>query len=451
MTALALSAPSTPATAPGTTTTTASLLAVGLNHASAPLDLRGRYAVPVDRLASTLQGLREHLLARGAPATGLTLLSTCNRTELYLGGPDAAELLAPVETWFAAQGGAGPEDLRPHRYVHQDADVARHAFRVAAGLDSAVLGEPQILGQLKTAVRTADAAGMLGGTLQQLFQRSFAVAKAVRSGTEIGAHPVSLAAAAVRIAVQLFGDLSQQRVLFIGAGEMIDLVATHLAARTPAAISVANRSLERAEALASRLGGTALPLVGLDRRLHEFDLIVSCTASSLPLVGLGAVQRALRARRHRPMLMFDLAVPRDIEAEVGALDDVYLYTVDDLASRAAEGGERRLAAVQAAESLVDAGVDHFRLWLARRASVPLVQSVLARGESWREQELLRARRALARGAPVDEVLQLLSATLTRKLLHGALAGLHHSKGEEHAAWADAAQRCFLRSDAHGAG
>ncbi|RZS58538.1 glutamyl-tRNA reductase [Sphaerotilus mobilis] len=443
MTALALAAssPSTPSC----------LLAVGLNHASAPLDLRGRYAVPVDRLASTLQGLREHLLARGAPATGLTLLSTCNRTELYLGGSDAADLLAPVETWFAAQGGAGPDDLRPHRYVHQDADVARHAFRVAAGLDSAVLGEPQILGQLKTAVRTADAAGMLGGTLQQLFQRSFAVAKAVRSGTEIGAHPVSLAAAAVRIALQLFGDLSQQRVLFIGAGEMIDLVATHLAARAPAAIAVANRSLERAEALAGRLGGTALPLVGLDRRLHEFDLIVSCTASSLPLVGLGAVQRALRARRRRPMLMFDLAVPRDIEAEVGGLDDVYLYTVDDLASRAAEGGERRLAAVQAAESLVDAGVDHFRLWLARRASVPLVQAVLAQGESWREQELQRARRALTRGAPVDEVLQLLSATLTRKLLHGALAGLHHSKGEEHAAWTDAAQRCFLRSDAHGAG
>lgn len=419
------------------------LLALGLNHMSAPLDLRGRFAVPLERLQPVLQGLREHLSARGAPSTGLALLSTCNRTELYVGTPEAPALLPPVEAWLAAQGGAAPEQLRAHRYVREGADVARHAFRVAAGLDSAVLGEPQILGQLKSAVRTADSAGLLGATLQQLFQRSFAVAKAVRSSTEIGSQSVSLAAVAVRVAQQLFGELSAQRLLFIGAGEMIELMATHFAGRHPAAIAVANRSPARAEALALRLGGEALPLLGLDRRLHEFDIVISCTASSLPLIGLGAVQRALKARKNRPLLMIDLAVPRDIEAEVAQLPDVYLYTVDDLARRAAEGGERRLAAVQQAEAMVDLGVDQFSQWLEQRASVPLVQALLRRGEKWGELEMQRARKALERGDAVEQVLAQMACGLTRKLMHGTLSGLHHSSGDGHQAWAQAAQRCFL--------
>ncbi|PTT79972.1 glutamyl-tRNA reductase, partial [Pelomonas sp. HMWF004] len=330
-----------------------------------------------------------------------------------------------------------------HRYVREGAEVARHAFRVAAGLDSAVLGEPQILGQIKSAVRTADSAGLLGATLQQLFQRSFSVAKAVRSHTEIGSHSVSLAAAAVRVAQHVFGDLSAQRVLFIGAGEMIELMATHFAARKPASMTVANRSPARAQALAERLGAEALPLAGLDRRLHEFDIIISCTASSLPLIGLGAVQRALKARKRRPMLMFDLAVPRDIEAEVEQLPDAFLYTVDDLARRAAEGGERRQAAVQQAEALVDQGVSEFSQWLEQRGSVPLVQALLRQAEHWGDLELQRARRAMARGDSMEQVLAQMACGLSRKLMHGTLAGLHHSSGEAHQAWVQAAQRCFL--------
>ena len=419
------------------------VLTLGLNHVSAPLDLRGRFAVPLDRLGTTLQGLRAHLAARGADNTGLALLSTCNRTELYLGHADAQALLPQAEAWLAAQGGAAPEQLRPHRYVREGAEAARHAFRVAAGLDSAVLGEPQILGQLKSAVRSAESEGLLGSTLQQLFQRSFAVAKAVRSSTEIGSHAVSFAATAVQLAQQIFGDLHQQRVLFVGAGEMIELFATHVAAKAPAAMAVANRSPARADQLAARLGGTALPLAGLDKRLHSFDIIISCTASSLPLIGLGAVQRALRARKRRPMLMFDLAVPRDIEAEVGQLPDVYLYTVDDLARRAAAGGERRQAAVQQAEILVDQGVHQFSQWLEKRGSVPLVQALLRQSQDWGTLELQRARRALARGEAVDQVMAQLACGLTRKLMHGTLAGLHHSSGAEHQAWVQTAQRCFL--------
>lgn len=424
-----------------------SLMALGLNHASAPLDLRGRFAIPLERLAHSLQGLRQHLAARQSPASGLAILSTCNRTELYLGlSPAVApspELLQPVIGWLAAQGDSPTELLAPHSYALQGEAVARHAFRVAAGLDSMVLGEPQILGQLKQAVREADGAGALDTTLQQLFQRSFAVAKAVRSGTEIGAHAVSMAAASVRIAQQLFGELGERRVLFIGAGEMIELVATHFAARAPQQMAVANRSLERGAELAARLGAEALPLRGLDQRLADFDIVISCTASSLPLIGLGAVKRALAARKRAPMLMIDLAVPRDIEAEVGQLEDVFLYTVDDLAQRVQQGGERRQAAVQQAEALVDDGVQRFQQWLEKRQTVPLIRQLRERSEAWQQLELERARRALARGDGVEQVLAQLAGGLSAKLMHGALAGLHASRGDEHQDWALAARRCFL--------
>ena len=231
----------------------------------------------------------------------------------------ARELVHPAVDWLAGVGGVSDSRLLAHAYVRENHDAARHAFRVAAGLDSMVLGEAQILGQMKQAVREADAAGTLGTTLHQLFQRSFSVAKEVRSSTEIGAHSISMAAASVRLASQLFEDLREIRVLFVGAGEMIELVATHFAARSPKAMAVANRTLERGEKLAGRFGATAMRLVDLPQRLHEFDAVVSCTASSLPIIGLGAVERALKARKHRPMFMVDLAVPRDIEPEVAQL------------------------------------------------------------------------------------------------------------------------------------
>ncbi len=420
------------------------VLALGLNHATAPLDLRGRFAFAPEQLTSALHGLRERIRPHDRPEAAL--LSTCNRTELYFAASDGrpGELVHPALDWLAAQGSVSGEHMRAHTYVLEDRAAARHAFRVAAGLDSMVLGEPQILGQMKEAVRHAESAGTLGSTLHQLFQRSFSVAKEVRSSTEIGSHSISMAAAAVRLAAQLFEDLGQIRVLFVGAGEMVELVATHFAARQPKAMAVANRTLERGERLATRFGAQALRLAELPSVLHQFDAVVSCTASSLPIIGLGAVERALKARRHRPMFMVDLAVPRDIEPEVGQLADVYLYTVDDLASVVQTGGQKRQAAVEQAEAIVDAGVQSFAHWLDQRAAVPLIQALNRQADDWRVNEMARARKLLARGADIDQVLDALSRGLTQKLLHGALAELHSTEGAQREQLAQTVSRLFLR-------
>ena len=420
-----------------------SVFALGLNHMTAPLDVRGRFAFAPGQLPAALLSLRERL-SRTLPETAL--LSTCNRTELYIAGLDqhAGDLVAPAIDWLAAQGGLSPTDLSAHTYVVENSAAARHAFRVAAGLDSMVLGEPQILGQMKQAVREASEAGTLGTTLHQLFQRSFAVAKEVRTSTDIGAHSVSMAAAAVRLAAELFEDLRKQRILFVGAGEMIELVATHFAAREPKSMSLANRTLERGESLAARFGGQALRLAELPERLHEFDIVVSCTASSVPIIGLGAVERALKARRRQPMFMVDLAVPRDIEPEVARLADVYLYTVDDLSTLVQTAGEKRQAAVEQAEAIIDAGVQSFEHWLDQRANVPLIQALNRQADDWRATELARARKLLARGDDADAVLEALARGLTHKLLHGALAELNGADGAHREQVAQAVTRMFLR-------
>ena len=426
-----------------------SVFTLGLNHTTAPLDVRGRYAFPLEQLAPALHELRERLGSHARPAAHpeVALLSTCNRTELYLSDAHApvAGLAQPAVEWLAGVGGVPSQALLEHSYALEDTAAARHAFRVASGLDSMVLGEPQILGQMKQAVREADEAGTLGVTLHQLFQRSFAVAKEVRSSTEIGAHSISMAAASVRLAAQLFEDLGEARVLFVGAGEMIELVATHFAARTPRAMAVANRTLERGERLAGRLGAEALLLADLPQRMADFDIVVSCTASSLPIIGLGAVERALKARRHRPMFMVDLAVPRDIEPEVAALADVYLYTLDDLSTLVASASEKRQAAVQQAEAIIESGVQSFVHWLDQRGSVPLIQALNAQADDWRAIEIARAQRLLARGEPIDKVLDTLSRGLTHKMLHGALAELHSTAGEQRTQLAHTVSRLFLRT------
>jgi len=422
-----------------------SVFALGLNHTTAPLDLRGRLAFAPDQLCTVLRGFRERL-QNAAPEAAL--VSTCNRTELYVAaGPRAVvpELVRPALDWLAEQGGVPGSHLQAHTYVREDRDAARHAFRVASGLDSMVLGEPQILGQMKEAVRHAGEAGTLGSTLHQLFQRSFSVAKEVRTATEIGVHSVSMAAASVRLASQLFEDLREIRVLFVGAGEMIELVATHFAARNPKSMALANRTLERGEKLASRFGAQALRMSELPSRLHEFDAVISCTASSLPIIGLGAVERALKARRQRPMFMVDLAVPRDIEPEVAQLGDVYLYTVDDLSALVQTGGERRQAAVQQAEAIIDAGVLSFAHWLDQRAAVPLIQALNRQADDWRAVEMSRARRRLARGDDIDAVMDALTRGLAQKMLHGTLAELHAADQGEREQLATTVARLFLRS------
>ncbi|MET0518330.1 MAG: glutamyl-tRNA reductase [Burkholderiaceae bacterium] len=426
------------------------VFALGLNHNSAPLDLRGRFAFTLEQLAPTLLGFRERVRGQGTSqgsggAAEAAILSTCNRTELYVAGH--AAMVQPAVDWLAGVGGVGSSALLDHAYVVEGGAAARHAFRVASGLDSMVLGEPQILGQMKQAVREADQAGTLGTTLHQLFQRSFSVAKEVRSSTEIGSHSISMAAASVRLAAQLFEDLGKIKVLFIGAGEMIELVATHFAAKNPQSMTIANRTLERGEKLAGRMSAEAIRLAELPQRLHEFDAVISCTASSLPLIGLGAVERALKLRKHRPMFMVDLAVPRDIEPEVGQLDDVYLYTVDELASLVQTAGEKRQAAVEQAEAIIETGVQHFVHWLGQRHTVPLIQALHSQADSWRELEIARARKLLARGAAVDEVLEALAKGLTQKMLHGTMAELHASEGEQRMQLAQTVSRLFLRNSA----
>jgi glutamyl-tRNA reductase len=419
-----------------------SVLALGLNHATAPLDLRGRFALTPEQLAPALRAFR----ARVQRSPEVAIVSTCNRTELYVAADPlhAQALVNPSVEWLAEMGGVGSPLLRDHTYVLEGGAAARHAFRVASGLDSMVLGEPQILGQMKQAVREADSAGTLGSTLHQMFQRSFAVAKEVRSSTEIGAHSISMAAASVRLASQLFEDLAALKVLFVGAGEMIELVATHFAARSPRALAVANRTLERGERLAGRFGAEALRLADLPQRLAEFDVVISCTASSLPIIGLGAVERALKSRKHRPMFMVDLAVPRDIEPEVARLSDVYLYTVDDLSALVQTAGEKRQAAVAQAEAIIETGVQGFVHWLGQRGSVPLIQALNAQADDWRAAEIARARKLLARGENVEAVLEALSRGLTQKMLHGALAELHAADGEHRAQVAQTVSRLFLR-------
>lgn len=417
-----------------------SVWTLGINHTTAPLDLRGRFAFAIDQIEPTLKGLRASL-PRQPEAT---LLSTCNRTEIYCAG-DMPGLDHTVE-WLAQHGGVSPALLRSHAYALKDGHAARHAFRVASGLDSMVLGEPQILGQMKDAVRAAEDAGAMGSTLHQLFQRSFAVAKEVRSSTEIGAHSISLAAAAVRLAGQLFEDLHDIRVLFVGAGEMIDLAATHFAARNPKSMTVANRTLERGEKLAGRFGADVMRLADLPSRLHEFDAVISCTASTLPIIGLGAVERAVKQRKHRPMFMVDLAVPRDIEPEVKALADIYLYSIDDLAHVVQSGKDSRQAAVAQAEVIIDAGVLNFMHWLDQRSSVPLIQQLNTQTDEWRAAEISRAKKLLAKGESVDVVLEALSRGLTQKLLHGALAELRTSDAGNREATAQTISRLFLRGN-----
>ena len=414
--------------------------ALGINHTTAPLDLRGRFAFALDQLPPTLHGLRG-ALSRPPEAA---ILSTCNRTEIYCASEQLE--LAPTLDWLARSGGVSAEELRAHTYTLEGNQAARHAFRVASGLDSMVLGEPQILGQMKDAVRVAEEAGALGTTLNQLFQRSFAVAKEVRTSTEIGAHSISMAAAAVRLASQLFEDLRQIRILFVGAGEMIELAATHFAAKNPKAMVIANRTLDRGEKLAGRFGAEVMRLADLPGRLHEFDAVISCTASTLPLIGLGAVERALKQRKHRPMFMVDLAVPRDIEPEVKGLADVYLYTVDDLAAVVQSGQANRQAAVAQAEVIIDAGVQSFMHWMDQRSSVPLIQQLNAQADEWRAGEIARARKLLARGENVDTVLEALSKGLTQKMLHGALAELHSGDAATRERASIAIQHFFLRKE-----
>lgn len=404
------------------------LLTLGLNHNTAPVALREKLAFPTkEAIGAALSDLRGHLKSLAPEAA---ILSTCNRTEIYCKTDAPDEAGQALTEWIGRHRGVdGEGNLAEHLYLLPNQGAVRHAFRVASGLDSMVLGEPQILGQMKTAARVAQDSNMLGSHLHQLFQRSFSVAKEVRTQTAIGAQSVSMSAASVRLGEQIFENLADCSVLLIGAGEMIELCAAHWAPH-PRRMVIANRTLERARPLAERFGATTMALSDLPQQLENFDVVISCTASSLPIIGLGMVERSVRQRRHRPVLMIDLAVPRDIEDEVSRLDDVFLYTVDDLREVVDAGLEGRRLAVAEAESIIDTQVSAFMNWMVQRQSVPLIQELHARGDAVRQQEVERARKMLAKGEDPAAVLEALSRALTAKFMHGPTTLLSHHAGKD---------------------
>ncbi|BBI98582.1 glutamyl-tRNA reductase [Ferrigenium kumadai] len=409
------------------------LFAFGINHQTAPLSVREQVAFNVEGMENALRDLVENGAAKEA-----AILSTCNRTELYC---NAAKPEQAID-WLAQYHHLPRKDIDPYLYTLPREQAVKHSFRVASGLDSMVLGEPQILGQMKQAVRQAEQAGTLGFLLHKLFQRTFSVAKDVRTQTEIGANLVSMAAAAVKLAERIFPSISEQSVLFIGAGEMIELNAVHFAARAPKHITVANRTLERAQTLARRINGTAITLTDLPEQLAQHDIIVTCTASQLPILGKGMVERALKARKHRPLFIVDLAVPRDVEAEVSELSDVFLYTVDDIAEVVKDGLDARQSAVKEAEVIIDSGVSDFIHWMESREVVPTIRALRDQAERNRRHELEKALRLLAKGEDPERVLDAMSSGLTNKFLHAPTHALNQVHGDDREAFLEVIHRLY---------
>ncbi|MFH0933611.1 MAG: glutamyl-tRNA reductase [Pseudomonadota bacterium] len=409
------------------------LFTFGINHQTAPLAVREQIAFNAETLDSALRDLVDNGAAREA-----TILSTCNRTEVY------CSTSQPVQAvdWLAAYHHLPAAEIEPYIYRFPQEQAVKHAFRVASGLDSMVLGEPQILGQMKQAVRQAEQAGTLGFLLHKLFQRTFSVAKDVRTQTEIGANLVSMAAAAVKLAERIFPSITEQRILFIGAGEMIELNAVHFAARNPKHITVANRTLERAQVLARRINAHPITLNELPEQLAQHDIIVSCTASPLPILGKGMVERALKQRKHRPLFIVDLAVPRDVEKEVAELDDVFLYTVDDLSEVVRDGLDARQGAVKEAEVIIDSGVNEFIHWMESRGVVPTIRALRDHAERQRRGEMEKALRQLSKGDNPEKVLEALSSALTNKFLHAPTQTLNQAQAGEREALLDAIHRIY---------
>ncbi|MFC0677236.1 glutamyl-tRNA reductase [Lysobacter korlensis] len=418
---------------PGTRQDSPGVYVLGLNHQTAPVALRERVAFSGEAVPAALAALRALPSVRE-----VALLSTCNRTELYAVADDDGIALAD---WLASHPDEG-DDLHAYLYRHGGADAVRHLFRVATGLDSLVLGEPQILGQVKEAWSTARAAGSLGPQLDRLFQHAFSTAKRARSDTRIGANPVSVASTAVRLAQESFARLEDSTVMLIGAGETIELAARHLVQARAKRLLVANRTLAHAQDLAIRHGGYALPLADLGKHLAEADIVLSATASREPILLKAQVSAALEARKHRPMLLLDLAVPRDIAPDVADLRDVFLYTVDDLERAIEDNRRRRREAADEAEAIVELQVARYVEQLAAHARTEPLKRLRAHGEAARAEVLARARAQLAAGMPPEDALNYLAHTLTNRLLHAPTVALREAALLGNAELARAADKLF---------
>ncbi|MCF1184115.1 glutamyl-tRNA reductase [Marichromatium gracile] len=411
------------------------LLVLGLNHKTAPVDIRERLAFGPDIIAGALRDLTGcQDVSEGV------ILSTCNRTELYCAIEDGAEL--SVRHWLSQFHGIELERIDPFLYAYAERDAVTHLLRVSSGLDSLVLGEPQILGQVKNAYQTAKDCGATGKLLGRLFQHTFSVAKTVRTETAIGSNPVSVAFAAVNLARQIFSDLSQQTALLIGAGETIELAARHLHNNGIGRIIVANRTVERAHELAAQFDGFAIALTEIAGHLADADIVIASTASPLPVLGKGTVERALKKRKHRPMFMVDIAVPRDIEPEIADLNDVYLYTIDDLKEVIDENLRSRQAAAEQAEEIIAFHTEEFLAWLRSLDAAGLIQDYRLRGEALRDEVLARALRQLDAGKPPAEIVKFLAHTLTNKLLHAPSSRLRQAARDGDAEILEAANELF---------
>ena len=412
-----------------------SLLVVGVNHKTAPVNIREHLAFGPDIVVAALRSAIEK-----AGAEEAVILSTCNRTEIYAaGGPTCRGRL---REWIGGFHGLEPDTVLPFLYDHQGRDAARHLMGVASGLDSMILGEPQILGQVKAAYQTAADAGVTGKLLGRLFQHTFSVAKQVRTDTAIGSSPVSVAFAAVSLAKQIFADLKDQTALLIGAGETIELAARHLDQHGIGRMIVANRTVERAHELAEQFAGFGIALTEVPGHLAEADIVIASTASPLPVLGKGTVESALRRRKHRPMFMVDIAVPRDIEPEVAELDDVYLYTVDDLEEVIDENRRSRQQAAEQAVEIIEQQSEEFISWVRSLDALALIQGYRAQAEAARDEVLGRALRMVENGKPAEEALQFLARTLTNKLLHTPSTRLREASSAGHTELLEAANTLF---------
>ena len=386
------------------------LLSLGINHQTAPVDIREKVAFAPEQMSRALRELQ------GMPAINESVIvSTCNRTEIYCDTSSVDN--GAIAHWLSAYHGISVESLAPYIYRFTDQEVVRHLFRVASGLDSMVLGEPQILGQIKDSYDQARVSKTLTSILDRLFQHSFSVAKRVRTDTEIGANPVSVAFAAVNLSKQIFGDLRKMQALLIGAGETIELVARHLKSQQIGSIVIANRSLERATKIAEQIGATGVQINAVPEQLVHADIVISSTASQLPILGKGATESALKLRKHRPIFMVDLAVPRDIEPEVGDLQDVYLYTVDDLKNVVDENLRGRELAAETAREIIDLEVTAFSQWLKTHQSADEIRQLRDSAELIKQQVMEKALAQLAQQVDPEAVLNRLANDLTNKLLH----------------------------------
>lgn len=386
------------------------LIAIGINYNTAPVSVRERLAFPADCLNVSLQQLwQKKEIAEAA------ILSTCNRTEFYYETEQNNQQV--LIDWIACNRQIKPAEFTPYLYSYTDSHTIRHIFRVACGLDSMILGEPQILGQMKTAYQAAYEAGTLGKYLSKLFQHTFTAAKKVRTDTAIGSSPVSVAFAAVQLALQIFDNLSEQTAILVGAGETIELTARHLYQRKIGRIIIANRTYDKAHALAAQFNGYAIALAELPKHLAEADIIVSSTASTLPIIGKGMMESAIKKRKHKPVFMLDLAVPRDIEPEVAQLQDVYLYTVDDLQNTIDQNMNSRRQAAEQAEEIIDTQVNHFLAWLRSQGAQATIKDYRFQTEQLRDEVLQKSLAQLNNGTAAEEVLKRLAYTLTNKLTH----------------------------------